>query len=576
MKRKMLGSLFVASSILGVSLLLNSDTAFAHGYVETPPARGYQGMLDKDTLGWTEAFNLYGNVITNPQSLEAPKGFPAAGPADGRIASANGGLGQINDFVLDNQTSDRWKKTKISTGENTFTWHYTAAHKTTKWHYYMTKPGWDQNAPLNRDELELIGTVNHDGTEATNNLSHTIDVPENRMGYHVILAVWDVADTANAFYNVIDVNVTNTGIPTLPMKPTNLKSTNITKNTVSLSWDSQTTANKYNVYRNGNKITTVNGNKFEDSELEASTEYKYEVEAVSASGQVSEKSDALNIKTLSESTQEKPTTPSGLHSMGETESSVSLMWSKSSHTAGVKEYKVYRNGALIANTDKTMYEDKGLTSDTQYKYTVKAISKDGQTSDASNELKVKTKAEENVTNPEGYREFKLGTLTKPEVYNAKEIVVYKGKFYETLVTHSNYGDTNWAPDVAITLFKEIDPPVVNPEFKPELPEKNIGLFRVTNEKNRITLQFYKAVLSEQDTYEADVYRNGEKIGKLNVNLSSADFYNMNGEREATMNRSQPRIRDYNTEEGQEYTYHIVMKDAAGKEVSKSEGFKATR
>lgn len=36
----------------------------------------------------------YGNVITNPQSLEARKGFPQAGPADGRIASAEGGLGQ--------------------------------------------------------------------------------------------------------------------------------------------------------------------------------------------------------------------------------------------------------------------------------------------------------------------------------------------------------------------------------------------------------------------------------------------------------------------------------------------------
>ena len=37
------------------------------------------------------------------------------------------------------------------------------------------------------------------------------------LGYHVILAVWDVADTANAFYNVIDVDVK--GDSAIPVKP---------------------------------------------------------------------------------------------------------------------------------------------------------------------------------------------------------------------------------------------------------------------------------------------------------------------------------------------------------------------
>ncbi len=36
------------------------------------------------------------------------------------------------------------------------------------------------------------------------NMLHTCDVPA-REGYHVILAVWDVGDTAAAFYNAIDV-----------------------------------------------------------------------------------------------------------------------------------------------------------------------------------------------------------------------------------------------------------------------------------------------------------------------------------------------------------------------------------
>ncbi|WP_321158336.1 lytic polysaccharide monooxygenase, partial [Providencia stuartii] len=34
-------------------------------------------------------------------------------------------------------------------------------------------------------------------------------IPTDREGYHVILAIWDVADTNNAFYQVIDVNLSN-------------------------------------------------------------------------------------------------------------------------------------------------------------------------------------------------------------------------------------------------------------------------------------------------------------------------------------------------------------------------------
>ena len=41
-------------------------------------------------------------------------------------------------------------------------------------------------------------------------VKHTCNVP-NRSGYQVILAVWDIGDTANAFYNVIDVNMGGSG-----------------------------------------------------------------------------------------------------------------------------------------------------------------------------------------------------------------------------------------------------------------------------------------------------------------------------------------------------------------------------
>ncbi|ANY08003.1 hypothetical protein AFB00_18785 [Pseudonocardia sp. HH130630-07] len=71
----------------------------------------------------------------------------------------------------------------------------------------MTKPGWSGDKPLTRGDLELLTTVEHDGSPANTGGAHTVDIPADRSGYHVIYAVWDVADTPNAFYNVIDVQV---------------------------------------------------------------------------------------------------------------------------------------------------------------------------------------------------------------------------------------------------------------------------------------------------------------------------------------------------------------------------------
>ncbi|HFK9916771.1 TPA: lytic polysaccharide monooxygenase, partial [Enterococcus faecium] len=38
-------------------------------------------------------------------------------------------------------------------------------------------------------------------------VNQTITLPQDRKGYNVILAVWNISDTTNAFYQVIDVNI---------------------------------------------------------------------------------------------------------------------------------------------------------------------------------------------------------------------------------------------------------------------------------------------------------------------------------------------------------------------------------
>ena len=361
----------------------------AHGYVMSPASRGYQGSLDKAAIGYSAAFGIYGSIINEPGSLEAPKGFPALGPADGKIASANGSIG--GDTTLDIQTADRWKKTNISTGVNAFIWKYLAYHATAKWHYYMTKQGWNPNQPLSRQDLELIGTVAHNGTPPQDNVSHQITVPANRTGYHIILAVWDVADTTNAFYNVIDVNVTSGSVSTPPATPAGLAQLGVTSSSAKIGWTPQSDAVSYTVFRNGQNIQQVNAAVFEDSGLAANTTYTYEIQAKGSSGLTSGKSLPLNVKTNSEGTPEKPVAPSNLHSMGVTENSVSLMWMASTHSQGIKNYQIFENGIKVGETVQTSFLRTGLAQDTEYRYTVRSVAMNDQISDMSNELKVRTK-----------------------------------------------------------------------------------------------------------------------------------------------------------------------------------------
>ncbi|MGG4267154.1 lytic polysaccharide monooxygenase [Peribacillus simplex] len=433
----------LAAAIIGTTVI--PKDASAHGFVEKP---GSRAALCSQTYG---ALNLNcGSIMYEPQSLEAPKGFPENGPADGQIASAGGKFGGI----LDQQKADRWFKNSITGGENIFTWKYTAPHLTSKWHYYITKKGWDSNKPLTRADLEPIGVIQHDGSEASNNLSHKINVPTDRSGYHVILAVWDVANTSNAFYNVIDVNLINDAKPDTeaPTQPKELHVVKVTANSVELNWEPSTDnvgVKEYQVLREGKVIDTVPGTTFTDRKLQADTEYAYTVKAVDAAGNVSQESEAVVAKTGNEVPDtEAPTQPKGLHSMGETSTSVNLMWSPSEDNIGIDHYVVYReasNGQMtvVGKSDSASYKDMNLKSDTTYKYTVTAVDAAGNESIKSDTFAVTTKKQS--SSYEQWDSFKA--------YTKGDRVDHQGKTYEAVQSYQGYGDPNWI--FALSLWNEI-------------------------------------------------------------------------------------------------------------------------
>lgn len=181
------GAVLILLATVGLSLQV-----FAHGYVDEAKSRAVlcEEGVNKDC----------GAVIYEPQSIEGPGNYPEAGVPDGQIASGGGVFPK-----LDEQSEDRWAQVPMSSGAFTFHWTLTAAHATANWDYYITKEGWDPNSPLKRSDFELFCTYDDGGKRPNPSTYHDCVIPE-RDGYHVILAYWEVADTPNAFYQVIDAN----------------------------------------------------------------------------------------------------------------------------------------------------------------------------------------------------------------------------------------------------------------------------------------------------------------------------------------------------------------------------------
>ncbi|MFI1563122.1 lytic polysaccharide monooxygenase [Streptomyces sp. NPDC020490] len=181
------------------ALAFSSGGASSHGYTDLPVSR--QKLCQNGTVTGC------GDIQWEPQSVEGLKGFPAAGPADGQICSA----GNTRFAQLDSPrtpSGGAWPTTQVTGGQSyTFRWQFTARHATTDFRYYVTRQGWNQDHNLARSDLDTTPflTVPYGGQRPPSTLSHSGTLPSGLSGHHVILAVWTVADTGNAFYACSDV-----------------------------------------------------------------------------------------------------------------------------------------------------------------------------------------------------------------------------------------------------------------------------------------------------------------------------------------------------------------------------------
>src|SRR5579863_6308579 len=192
--------------VAGVALFA-AQAAMAHGWLEQPAGRAL--LCNK---GANPGCSFYPNGMETGDGSDSD---PFSGLKAGQYGSAN----RKGPAAMDEQTADKWKKVDINPGPNKFIWHITANHSTKDLKFFITKKGWNPNAALTRDQFDSTPFCKWEGVRGAGwyndmltldgNGNNTVqcNVPSDRSGYNVIMAMWDVHDTPNTFYNVADVNI---------------------------------------------------------------------------------------------------------------------------------------------------------------------------------------------------------------------------------------------------------------------------------------------------------------------------------------------------------------------------------
>ncbi|MFJ1592785.1 lytic polysaccharide monooxygenase auxiliary activity family 9 protein [Kitasatospora albolonga] len=152
-----------------LALSLPASSASAHGYISDPPSR--QAQCAAGTVSC-------GSISYEPQSVEGPKGLSSC-------SGGNSGFAELDD------DSKGWAVTPVNRSQQ-FGWRLTARHATSTWQYFVGG--------------EKIAEFDDGGAQPGATVTHQVDFG-SRTGQQKVLAVWNVADTPNAFYACIDVNV---------------------------------------------------------------------------------------------------------------------------------------------------------------------------------------------------------------------------------------------------------------------------------------------------------------------------------------------------------------------------------
>jgi glucose/arabinose dehydrogenase len=240
------------------------------------------------------------------------------------------------------------------------------------------------NGTLVRGSMSFPVTANWD-TWQDGTFTATLNAGANK--------VRATATTVNGGPNVDRLRVsaaTDTQPPTTPGQPS---CSNITENSITLSWGASTDnvgVVAYDIYHDGNKLSDAAGNVTTKdlTGLTPNTEYRLSVFARDAAGNVSLSSAQAICTTLPSSDTQAPTAPANLVASSVQSTSVSLTWTGSTDNVGVTAYDVVSGTSVYktvtGNPPATSTTVTGLACNSPYTLAVLARDAAGNKSATSN------------------------------------------------------------------------------------------------------------------------------------------------------------------------------------------------
>jgi fibronectin type 3 domain-containing protein len=319
-----------------------------------------------------------------------------------------------------------------------------------------------------------------------------------------------------------------TGGAAQPVPPTNLAAIAVSSNTINLSWTASTSplVDRYRVYRDGAQVGATSGLEFSDSGLQPWTEYTYRVTAVDVFGQESAPSDAATARTFDDT---PPSAPQDLAGTGVSTSQIELTWSAAvDPESGIAEYRVYRDGLLIASTPQTSYSDTGLQPDTHYTYRVSAVNGSGVEGDKSRRAQVRTLPLVPPPPPTGLVAEAVSptqidlTWSHPDPGNVNKYRVYRDGAFAAETDNPAYQDTGRTPATTYEyrvsavdgngLESELSDPASarTPDATPPTMPQNLSAIGVS--PTQIDLSWSASSDPESGIAMYRVYRDGALVG----------------------------------------------------------------
>ena len=178
-----------------------------------------------------------------------------------------------------------------------------------------------------------------------------------------------------------------------PTTPTNVTLSNITLNSIDISWTASTDnveVSGYNIFVNDVlTLQTSNVNTSATiSDLNTNTSYKFTVIARDIINNLSTPSSPVNGTTLEDTI--APSVPTNILVSNASDSSFKISWSASTDNNAVAGYEVFVDGSLNASTTDLFYTITGLNTSTTYTVEVLAKDVDDNKSEKSTALNVTT------------------------------------------------------------------------------------------------------------------------------------------------------------------------------------------